>query len=125
MVTDDFVHTPPVIFSTAADNSNCIISSDKMLLLNRALKAIILILQSCLVFPFTSSFKASFSHSHSRSANFGMQNDAFGEKIQKKPSRFDTFKIIFSGCIGVEPKDLFLKNGHHVKSFPVMHLYFN
>ena len=94
-----------------------------MLLLNRTLKLIIVVSQSCLVFPFTSSLKTSFSRSRYY-ANFGMQNDeAFGEKMQRKPSRFDTFNIIFSGCIGVEPKDLYLKNGHHVKSFPVKCIY--
>ena len=97
-----------------------------MLLFSRIL-GILLISQSCLAFPFLSVVKNTFSLSHctfSLLANFGMQNEAFGEKMQpKKPSRFDTFSIIFSGCVGVEPKDMFLKNGHLVKSFPVTHEY--
>lgn len=103
-------------------------SHNPMMFFNLILKAILLISQIYMAFPFVSAFKDSFSLSRSSSslfANFGMQNEAFGEKMQKKPSRFDTFKIVFSGCVGVEPKDLFLKNGHHVKSFPVTHEYFN
>jgi hypothetical protein len=35
------------------------------------------------------------------------------------PSRFDTCLMFVSGIIGIEPKDIFFKNGHYIQSFPV------
>lgn len=35
------------------------------------------------------------------------------------PSRYDTCLVIADGVIGMDPKDTYLKNGHHVINFPV------
>lgn len=35
------------------------------------------------------------------------------------PSRYDTCLVFATGYIGVEPKEMYLKNGHYVVSFPV------
>lgn len=38
------------------------------------------------------------------------------------PSRYDTCLVFATGYIGVEPKEMYLKNGHYVVSFPVSHM---
>jgi len=61
------------------------------------------------------------------SKQFGLSSDAGyaddavfqGTTKNKNPSRIDSFKILFSGIIGVDAKDIHFKNGHLLKSFPV------
>lgn len=35
------------------------------------------------------------------------------------PSRFDTCKVLISGVVGTEPKEIYMKNGHYVVNFAV------
>mmetsp|Transcript_20141 Transcript_20141/g.27749 ORF Transcript_20141/g.27749 Transcript_20141/m.27749 type:complete len:280 (+) Transcript_20141:2-841(+) len=54
------------------------------------------------------------------SSDAGYSDEAvFQGTTKKNPSRFDTFKILFSGVIGVDAKDVHMKNGHLVKTFPL------
>lgn len=42
-----------------------------------------------------------------------------GSPRSEIPTRYDTCLVIADGIIGMEPKDMYLKNGHHVVNFPV------
>lgn len=46
------------------------------------------------------------------------QRDGSSERSEI-PSRYDTCLVFSDGIIGMEPKDVYLKNGHHVVNFPV------
>lgn len=35
------------------------------------------------------------------------------------PSRYDTCKLLVSGVVGTEPKEIYLKSGHYVVNFAV------
>lgn len=52
---------------------------------------------------------------------FENNNEKYSDQSGKpdSPSRFDTCLLLTDGIIGMEPKDVYLKNGHHVMNFPV------
>ncbi len=44
------------------------------------------------------------------------------DQSQNSPSRHDTCKVLISGVVGTEAKEIYMKNGHYVVNFAVSHV---
>lgn len=54
-----------------------------------------------------------------RERQYKLQRDDENAMRAEIPSRYDTCIVLADGVIGMEPKEMYLKNGHYVINFPV------